>query len=84
MQMECGALYGQHQQAQLYQYGWDRKVQPEANETARVAIAHLCMVYGDELERVEVVKYLSWFLAHNNNNAQAMQANLTKARKSWG
>ncbi len=29
-------------------------------------------------------KYLGHKLAYNDNNAQAMQANLAKARKSWG
>jgi hypothetical protein len=39
----------------------------------------------DALERGEVFKYLGRLLAYNNNNnTHAMQANLKKARKSWG
>ncbi len=41
------------------------------------------MVYGEDLERVEVFKYLERLLAYDNNNSQAMRANLKKARKSW-
>ncbi len=29
-------------------------------------------------------KYLGWFLAYDDNDTQAMQGNLKKARKSWG
>ncbi len=59
-------------------------MQHEATETARVALAQLFTAYGDELERVEVFKYLGRLMAYDNNNTQAMQGNLKKARKSWG
>ncbi len=39
--------------------------------------------YGEGLERVEVFKYLGRLLAYNDNDSQAMRANLKKARKSW-
>jgi hypothetical protein len=42
------------------------------------------MDFPTKLERVEVFKYLGWLLAYNDNNTQAMGANLAKARKSWG
>jgi hypothetical protein len=84
MQMERRALYGRHQRTQLCQHGWDKKVKHEAVETARVTLAQSFMAYGDELERVEVFKYLGWLLAYDNNNTQAMRENLKKACKSWG
>jgi hypothetical protein len=84
MQTECRALYGRHQRTQFFQNGWDKKVQHEAAETARVALTQSFMAYGDELERVEVFKYLGWLLAYDDNDTQAMQGNLKKARKSWG
>jgi hypothetical protein len=59
-------------------------MQHEAAETTRVALVQLFTVYGDKLERVEVFKYLGRLLAYNDNDTQAMQANLRKARKSWG
>ncbi len=82
MQTETGTLYGWHQRTQLCQEGWERKMQHEATETARVALAQSFMAYGDKLERVEVFKYLGRFLAYNDNNTQAMRANLRKVRKS--
>jgi hypothetical protein len=83
-QTERRALYGLHQSTQLCQDGWDRKVQYEAAEAVRVALAQPFTAYMDKLERVEVFKYLGLLLAYNNNNAQVMQANLAKASKSWG
>ncbi len=84
VQTERGALYGWHQHTQLCQNGWDKKVQHEATETARVTLAQSFTAYVDELERVEVFKYLGRLLAYDNNDTQAMQGNLKKARKSWG
>jgi hypothetical protein len=84
MQTERGALYGRHQRTQLCQNGWDKKVQHEAAKTARVALAQLFMAYRDELERVEVFKYLVRMLAYDDKDTQAMQGNLKKGRKSWG
>ncbi len=84
MQTEHGALYGRHQCTQLCQDGWDKKVQHETAETARVALARSFTAYRDKLERVEVFKYLGWLLAYHNNDTQAMRGNLKKARKSWG
>jgi hypothetical protein len=84
MQTERGALLGRHQRTQLCREGWDKKVQHEAAETARVALTQSFTAYEDELERVEVFKYLGWLLAYDNNDTQAMQGNLKKARKNWG
>ncbi len=41
------------------------------------------MAYGEDLEMVEVFKYLRQLLTYNNNDSQAMQLNLKKAHKSW-
>ncbi len=57
MQTERGAIYGRHQRTQLCKDGWDRKVQHEAAETARIALAQSFKMYGDKLEKVEVFKY---------------------------
>jgi hypothetical protein len=59
-------------------------MQHEATEAARVALAQLFTAYRDDLERVVVFKYLGRLLAYDDNDTQAMQANLTKERKSWG
>jgi hypothetical protein len=84
MQTERGALYRWHQGTQLCQNGWDRKVKHEAAETTRITVAQLFTACGDKLERVKVYKYPGWLLAYDDNNTQAMKANLAKACKSWG
>jgi hypothetical protein len=84
MQTEHGALIGRHQRTQLCQEGWDKKVQHEAAETARVALTQSFTAYGDKLERVEVFKYPGRLLAYDDHGTQAMQGNLKKVRKSWG
>ena len=82
MQADVGALYGWHQRTQLCHEEWERKIQHEAAETARVALTQSFTVYGDKLERVEVFKYLGRLLAYNNKDTHAVQANLKKAHKS--
>ncbi len=39
--------------------------------------------HGEELEQVEVFKYLGRLLSHDDNNALAIQANIRKARNCW-
>ncbi len=41
------------------------------------------MAYGEELEWVEVFKYLGWLIAYDNANTQAMRLNLRKAQGCW-
>jgi hypothetical protein len=83
MQTKVGALYGKHQRTWPCREGWERKKQHEATETAQVALARTFTAYGEDLKRVEVFKYLGRLLAYDDNNSQAMRANLKKARKSW-
>ena len=82
MQTEVGALYGKHQRTRHCREGWERKKQHEAAEAARVALTRTFMAYGEDLERVEVFKYLGRLLAYNDNDSQAMRSNLKKVRKS--
>jgi hypothetical protein len=52
----------------------------QAAEAARIALTR---TYGEELESVEVFKYLGQLLAYNDNDFQTMGSNLKKVRKSW-
>ena len=83
MQMEIGSLYGGHRHTQLCREGWAKKKQHEAAEAARVALQKPFMAYGEDLERVEVFRYLGRLLAYDDNDSQAMRSNLKKAHKSW-
>ncbi len=55
----------------------------DAAETTGVALVQSFPVYGDDLERVEVFKYLGRLLAYDDNNTQAIRANLKMVCKSW-
>jgi hypothetical protein len=49
------------------------------------ALALLCQftVHGDALEKVKVFKYLGRMMAQDDNNVQAVQYQLRKARGTW-
>jgi hypothetical protein len=83
MQTEVGALYGRHQHTRLCQEGWDKKKQHEAAEAARIALTRTFTAYREDLERVEVFKYLGWLVSYDDKDSQAMRLNLKKACKSW-
>jgi hypothetical protein len=63
---------------------WEQQVQHEIAATTQQSLQTHFLMYGEELERVEVFKYLRQLLAYDNNNTQAIWANLAKARKAWG
>jgi hypothetical protein len=58
-------------------------VQHEIAATTRQSLQARFYAYGEELERVEVFKYLGRLLAYDDNDTQAIWANLAKARKTW-
>ena len=58
-------------------------MQHEAAVAAGQALHQRFTIYGEELERVEVFKYLGRLLSMDDNDGPAIRANLTKARKTW-
>ncbi len=72
VQMEIGALYGGHRHTRLCREGWAKRKQHEAAEAARVALQKSFTAYGEDLERVEVFKYLGQLLAYDDNDSHAM------------
>jgi hypothetical protein len=58
-------------------------LQHEAAEAARLALTQLFTAYGEQFERVEVIKYWGQLLAYSNNDTQAMHGNMKKVHKSW-
>jgi hypothetical protein len=63
--------------------GVARKVQYAAAKRAHKALQQMFTVYGAELERVEVFKYLGRLLAYDNNDGWAVRGNLKKLRGIW-
>jgi hypothetical protein len=80
MQTAPGVLLRNHQATELCRKRYEQLVHYETAATARLALNTRFYVYGEELERVEVFKYLGRLLSYDDNDTQAMRANLTKAR----
>ena len=59
------------------------KLQHESAISLALALRCQFTVHGDVLERLEVFKFLGRLLAQDNNNAQAVQQQLRKARGIW-
>ena len=76
-------MNGRHYETAICKDGVAKKVQYAAIERAHLALQQSFMVYGADLERVEVFKYLDRLLAYDGNDAQAMRGNLKKARGIW-
>ncbi|KAL7523823.1 hypothetical protein ACHAXR_000346, partial [Thalassiosira sp. AJA248-18] len=58
-------------------------MQREAAASAARSLDVVFTAYDEELERVEVFKYLGRLLAFDDNDMRAVRNNLKKARKSW-
>ena len=68
-----------HESSATCRLGTERKVQRAAAESSAAAVEETFTAYGEELERVEVFKYLGRLLSWDDNNTQAMRNNLKKA-----
>ncbi len=63
--------------------GVERKKQREVAVTSALALRQQFSVHGDVLEQVEVFKYLGRLLAQDDDDIQAIRAQLRKARSTW-
>ena len=69
--------------AALCRARYKQLVQHETAATARLTLNTPFYAYGEELERVEVFKYLRRLQSYNANDTQAMRANLSKEHRCW-
>jgi hypothetical protein len=76
-------LNGGHHRTELCQQEWERKRQHAAAERSQEALKCSFTVYGEELERVEVFRYLGRLIVYDDADNQAMRSNLRKARGCW-
>ena len=83
MQTSPEALNRGHQQTAQCRGMFERRMQHEAAARSQDALQQDFFCGGDDLERVEVFKYLGRMLAYDDNDTQAMRANLKKARRCW-
>ena len=83
MQMSVESLNRGHQQSEQCRGLYEMRLQHEAAARSQDALQQGFFCGGDELERVEVFKYLGRMLAYDDNDTQAMRVNLKKARACW-
>jgi hypothetical protein len=81
--MQVHPLYPRHQLSKECQVGVERRGQREAAVTAALAFRQQFTIHGDVLERVEVYKYLGRMMAQDDDDTQAVCAQLRKARGTW-
>ena len=60
-----------------------RKTQREATAASVRALDVTLTAYGEDLERVEVFKYLGHLMSMDDSDIQAVRSNMRKARKVW-
>ena len=81
--MQINPFYPRHYTSKECSIGVERRQQREAAITSALALRQQFSVHGDVLERVEVFKYLGRMLAQDDNDIQAIRAQLRKARATW-
>ncbi len=81
--MQVHPLYPRHRFSKECQVGVERRQQQEAVVTAVLALHQQFTIHGDVFERVEVYKYLRQMMAQDDNDTQAVRAQLWKARTAW-
>jgi hypothetical protein len=81
--MQVDPRYPRHQYTKECQMGVERKKQREAAVASALALRHQFSVHGEALERVKVFKYLGRLLAQDDDDIQAIRAQLRKARATW-
>ena len=59
------------------------RLQRKAVSDSAVALAAEFYAYGEDLERVEVFKYLGRLIVFDDDDTQVVRGNLTKARRVW-
>ena len=83
---QCGMqehpLYPRHRRSKESQVGVEHQLQWEAAVTSVLALHQQFRVRGDVLQQVEVYKYLGRMMAQDDDDIQAICAQLQKARST--
>ena len=86
---ECGmqtnpvSLQTTHPRSKYCEMRKARRLQRECAVDSALAMEESFTAYGQELQRVEVFKYLGHLLAHDDNDMRAVRNNMKNARKCW-
>ena len=83
LQSSPHAFMTTHYPSALCHNGEVREAQREAAAESVRALDVTFTAYGEELERVEMFKYLGRLMAMDDNDVPAVRSNIKKARKCW-
>ncbi len=78
--MQVNPTFPQHRFSKDCQVGDERKQQRETAVASALALQQQFLLQGDVLERVEVFKYLGRLLSQDDDDIQAIRAQM---RKAW-
>jgi hypothetical protein len=81
--MQVNPLYPHHRFSKECQVGVKQKKQRKVAVTLALALRQQFSVDGEVLERVKIFKYLGHLLAQDDDDIQAIHAQLWKARTTW-
>ncbi len=82
--MQVNPFYpARHYTTRECQVGVERKQQCKAAVQLALALRKQFSIQGDVLERVEVFKYLGRLLAQDDDDIQAVHAQIRKAHATW-
>ncbi len=81
--MQVNPSYPCHQFSKECQVGVERRKQRKTAISSALALCQQFTVRGDILEHVKVFKYLGRMMAQDDNDIQAIRAQLRKARATW-
>jgi hypothetical protein len=77
--MQLHPMYPQHRYTKECQIGVERKYQQETAVLLALALCQQFLVRGNMMEQVEVYKYLGCLLAQDDDDIQAICAQMRKA-----
>jgi hypothetical protein len=81
--MQVNPIYPRHQCLKECQVRVDHRKQRETAILSALALRQQFTVHGDVLEHVKVFKYLGRMIAQDDDDIQAIRAQLQKARATW-
>jgi hypothetical protein len=81
--MQVNPLYPRHRYSKECQVGVERRKQRKTAVSSALALRQQLTIRGDVLECVEVYKYLGRLMAQEDDDIQAIRAQIRKARATW-
>jgi hypothetical protein len=81
--MQVDPQYPAHINTKECRAGIERRHQRDMAVQSALVLREQFTVHGDVLEKIEVYRYLGCLLLQDNNNVQAVQSQLCKARGMW-